>query len=180
MPRSLGLVSLSLWLTVVGGQPLAAQSSDVLSQLTGMDVRLRLEGAARGFPGLDAPEIERDIRELLSSAGLQVADVTSGPGAGQAPIFEVLLVMYSDSARARRYAFTLTATITEGVMLRRGEPRRIWAQTWNGPSTVGIVGADGAEMLRSDIRSVVEKFVRDYLAANKREGPGKREAFAPL
>ena len=169
-----------LLLHAVLARPVSAQAADVLSQLTGVDVRVRLEGAARDFPGLDAGELERDIRERLSSAGLQVADVTAGPDAGQAPIFEVLLVMYTDSARTRRYAFSLTATVTEGVTLRRGEPRRVWAQTWNGPSTVGIVGTDGAGLLRNDVREVVENFVRDYRAAAERERrAGKKEALAP-
>jgi hypothetical protein len=181
MRRALSVTLLSLILGPLPVSQLPAQASDVLSRLTGVDVRVRLEGAARNFPGLDAKEIERDVRERLSASGLQVVDVTSGPGAGQAPIFEVRLVMYSDSARARRYAFTLTAGITEGVTLRRGDPRRVWAQTWNGSSTVGIVGGDGAELLRGDVRGLVDEFVRDYRAANDGEpGQKKREAFAPL
>ena len=161
---------------------LLSQASDVLSHLAGVNVRVRLEGAAREFPGLDARRLQNDIREQLNSAGLEVSDVTTGAGvsAGQAPVFEVLLLMYADSARARRYAFTLTATLTEGVMLRRGDPRRVWAQTWSGPSTVGIVGADGAALLEADVRSLVEKFVRDYRMANDAgAGRGKKEALAP-
>jgi hypothetical protein len=167
-------------LVVTVARGLSAQATDVLKQLTSVNVRVRLEGAARGFPALEPERVEADIRERLNAAGLQVVDVTSGAAAGQAPIFEVFLVMYADSARARRYAFNLTATLTEGVTLRRGDPRRVWAQTWNGPTTVGIVGADGAALLEADVRGLVENFVRDYQAANDgTTGRAKREALAP-
>jgi hypothetical protein len=174
---SLAVVLLSWALFPIG---LRAQAGDVLRQLSTVDVRIRLEGAARDYPGLDARELAEMTRARLREAGLEVTDVVTGPAGGQAPIFEILLVMYADSARAKRYAFSLTATLTEGVTIRRGDPRRVWAQTWNGGATVGIVGTGGVDLLRNDLKDLVEKFVRQYRAANDREeGRGKREAFAP-
>jgi len=175
MPRI--AVAHLLLLVAVAPVGLRAQASDVLGQLSAVDVRVRLEGAAREFPGLDVAELLEMTRARLREAGLEVADVVTGPGGGQAPIFEILLVMYADSARARRYAFSLTATLTEGVTLRRGTPKRVWAQTWNGGATVGIVGAGGGDLLRADLRELVEKFVKQYRAAtDKEQGRGKREA----
>jgi hypothetical protein len=170
---------LLLLLLFLSPATLGAQASDVLRQLSSVDVRIRLEGAAREYPGLDAAELAEMTRSRLREAGLEVTDVVTGPAGGQAPIFEILLVMYADSARAKRYAFSLTATLTEGVTLRRGDPRRVWAQTWNGGATVGILGTGGVELLRNDLIELVEKFVRQYRAASDREERGKREAFAP-
>jgi hypothetical protein len=137
---------------------LGAQTRDLLSGLESVDVRVRFEGAAAGYPGLDAAEISQATRMRLQAAGLQVTDVTD---AGQAPIFELLLVMYAEPDRPR-YSFSVTASLTEGVLLRRGEARRVWAQTWSGGNTVGIVGNDGAALLRRDLDDLVEKFLRDY------------------
>jgi hypothetical protein len=159
------------------GLAATAQVPSVLSDISGVTLRIRLEGAAGQFPGLAADDLEGIVRAGLRSGGIEVSDDGTHPDRGQAPLFEILLIMYHDSARASRYAFSVTGTLTEGVTLRRGEGGRVWAQTWSAGTSVGIVGAnaEGLNLLRLDVRELVDRFVRDVRSGGRPEEKRKVE-----
>jgi len=123
-----------------------------------------LSPCKRRATAVGLPASQSDLARVVARLGARprrerIDDVDPGTARGQAPIFNILLVMYTDPARPRLYAFSPVATMTEGVTLRRGEGERVWAETWSAGSTVRVVGAGGAEVLMKDVSDMVERFV---------------------
>lgn len=160
--------ALALLVGYGASERLAAQERGLLADLTSVNLRVRLEGAAATYPGLDPAALRSSIQYRLRLAAIGVDDVDSSANRGQSPVLTVLLIMYADSSRLRAYAFSLTVTLTEGVTTRRGSGERIWADTWTAGSTVGILGADGVALIQADVDEMVERFVREYRKANEK------------
>lgn len=118
--------------------------------------------------GLKEDEIRKDAVEKFDFAGIDVlpsSDIYGQPGAP----YLYINIGAVKSKENNLYSVNLSVEFRQDVNLTRN-PKQIYngATTWS-VSNVGIFSEDKLKDIREFTKSLVDKFIKDYLKANKME-----------
>jgi hypothetical protein len=105
--------------------------------------------------GLNASTLQTDVELKLRQAGIRVEETTA-----------YLYVRVTTLKREAMYAYSMTANLSQHVVLVRDPAISANAVTWNALGGIGMVGSARLSVIRDYVRDVVDEFVNAYLAAN--------------
>ncbi len=154
------------------GAPAAshAYEEEVLRGLKGMCVAVAPISSEMEKLGLSAPELQKDVELHLRQAGITVLrpkDLYRQEGCSG------LMIRVNGSISSvgstRLVAYDIQLGVMELVQLRRPTLVPIIpAQTWGYESEVMFAKATQVALITKAVKELVDKFIRDYRAANPR------------
>ncbi|MGA7720160.1 MAG: hypothetical protein WCA84_03205 [Ignavibacteriaceae bacterium] len=116
--------------------------------------------------GINEDTILKDAVEKLDSAGMTVVDKSAMHSLPGAPYLYINIGAIK-SKIADVYAASLTIEFRQDVNLSRNPKQEYFgAATWSS-TDVGIFSADKLKEIRLYAREIVDKFIKDYIKANK-------------
>jgi hypothetical protein len=116
--------------------------------------------------GINEDDIMKDAVEKLDSAGITVVDKAAMHSLPGAPYLYINIGAIK-SKIADVYAASLTIEFRQDVNLSRNPKLEYFgAATWSA-TDVGIFSADKLKEIRLYARDMIDKFIKDYIKANK-------------
>lgn len=165
-------VLFSMLFSIQSGYTEAQNLEQSLASLRGVNkAGLIIEDLGRVLhdSGINEDDIRKDALGKLDSAGITVVQNSEMHNLPGSPY----LYMNIGAVKSKQddlYAVSLTVEFRQDVNLSRN-PNQIYygAATWSA-SDVGIFSTDKLKEIKEYAKGMVEKFIMDYLKANKMEG----------
>jgi hypothetical protein len=118
--------------------------------------------------GINEDDIRKDVLGKLDSAGITVLPNSEMHNLHGSPYLYINIGAVK-SKQEDLYAISLSVEFRQDVNLSRNPKQKYYgAATWS-VSDVGIFSTDKLKELREYAKGMVEKFIMDYLKANKME-----------
>ncbi len=153
-----------------------------LSGLRGICVVVKLsvnianeDAGKHRLPFLTKNDLQTQVEIELRKAGIKVLSSYRGPDDG---FFVVAVGAMKESKDGPLYAFDIQSVLMQRVALLRNRKIETTAVTWpyNQTSTFGTTPSLMVERTIKDIVArQVDEFINDYLAANPKERPAKKD-----
>ena len=119
--------------------------------------------------GINEDDIRKDALEKLDFAGITVLSNSEMHNLPGSPYLYINIGAVK-SKEEDFYAVSLSVEFRQDVNLSRNPKQKYYgAATWS-VSNVGIFSTDKLKEIREYADSMVDKFIKDYLKANKMEG----------
>lgn len=137
---------------------------ETLQSLPGVWVVVEHVSSELTSVGVTPSGIQQDTEENLRSVGLRILsqeECWQTPGMPWLYITVALL-----KATDTIYAVTIAAALNQEVQLTRNPQMRTFGVTWDAGTHIGAVSSEQLPTIRHNIRELVDKFVKDYQAAN--------------
>ncbi len=135
-----------------------------LAGLTAVNVQVEPVNADAERDGLIRYELKADVEARLREAGVAVVDQTrlfaDVPGT---PVLHLDVMTVRLDAR---YVYSIRLELWQAVSLARDASIHALAVTWVRPQLVGTVAAENLASVRAAVRSAVDEFAGDCLAAS--------------
>lgn len=158
-----------LVVAVGGGGVSAGQNFDrtALRGLDGVAVIVEPVIDDGGLYGLHRTGLRADAEYLLEAAGIRVLSREVYLDVPAAPYLhiDVRLVAIPD---AERYAYSITVELRQDVLSAITPDTVLYdTATWRAAPLVGSLDGEGLRTVRDTVEALVERFVEDFVAANR-------------
>jgi hypothetical protein len=115
--------------------------------------------------GLSEQSIQTDVELKLRMAGITVVTEVESL---KAPGMPVLYVFVQTKLSGGLYAFSITVSLEQGVLLARDTSVFILTSTWSA-SSIGAVGKSNLSQVRGSVGDAADQFLNAYLSVNPRK-----------
>lgn len=137
---------------------------ETLAGLTGVNVQVAPMNADAERDGLTPSDLQTEVESRLRESGIRVLTQTELFSAVAGTPF-----LHLDVTTLRLngvYAYSLRLELWQAVRLTRDAAIQSLAVTWSTSGVIGTVRATHLGEVREAVRSMVDEFISDYLAAN--------------
>jgi len=131
--------------------PAAAQPEAVLKGVGG--IRLEILGDDLPVP---KATLQADVEAQLRQGGIVVDPI-------RAARLRLLIAVFRPEGMPDNYIYSALLQLDEQALTRRGQTDSV---TWQSEVVLGLTLRDDPERFRGSIKSLVQEFVSEYLAAN--------------
>lgn len=125
--------------------------------------------------GLTESQIRTDVELKLRQAGVRMLSSKERFRTPGAPLFTVFAFV-DKQPNGDAFLVNIRAELTQSVLLERDRSISCNATTWQTWPKVGLLGSRDLQSVRQVVKDHVDEFINDYLAANPKEQPTKKDS----
>lgn len=133
--------------------------------IAGVNVQVAPLNADAERDGLVPADIRADVESRLKASGIRI--FTQVELFSEAPGTPILYLAITTLRLDGVYAYSVGLQLWQAVTLVRDPTVRALAATWSIPPVIGTVQATHLAEVTKAVRSAVDSFIQDYVAANR-------------
>ncbi|MCX5895699.1 MAG: hypothetical protein NTZ51_07715 [Proteobacteria bacterium] len=159
------ILFIALLVSTASAATIDKQASALLTGLKGVGVVVEDIAPEVERDGLSARQIQADVEQQLRTSGIKVLTEKEFEKSPGMPYLYVNIFTFKDDTGM--YAYHITVALKQMVSLVRKPSATLSATTWKA-SVGGTVGENKLADIRSFVKESVDRFIKDYSAANQK------------
>ena len=169
MPRStLALTALAITVGSLQAQTRPTMDIESLEVIPGVLVVVEGLTAEAARDGLTSDDVHAEIEDLLADADVTLLTEREWSDLIGNPALQVNFQLLKPSPHL--YLYNVTIELRQLTVLVRDSSKGAWTRTWSGGALLGTTPTANLPTLRTEVRTLVQRFIDAYSEAIDRRG----------